>query len=120
LRAKYSCQSQPLRTFAGGAPRGNRNALKHGLFTTEDIEANCIVRPVRWIRGGRLVGGAFVSRLGKREASAVARTRSVETAFSSWAALGEKRGHIERVVAGEDGSAFLGYAASLAAVVRHG
>jgi hypothetical protein len=36
---------------------------------------NCIVRPVRWMRGGRLAGGpAFASRLGKREASAIPRT----------------------------------------------
>jgi hypothetical protein len=47
---------------------------------------NCIVRPAQWVRGGRLAKGAafageaaFGSRLGKREASATARTSSAET-----------------------------------------
>jgi uncharacterized protein YjcR len=28
---------------AGGAPRGNRNALKHGLYTAESIEARRMI-----------------------------------------------------------------------------
>jgi len=38
---------------------------------------NCIVRPVRWMRGGRLVDAGEItlsSRLGKRDASAISRT----------------------------------------------
>ncbi len=32
---------------AGGAPEGNRNALKHGLFTAKAIDVRRIVRELR-------------------------------------------------------------------------
>ncbi len=54
---------------------------------------NCIVRPVRWMRGGRLVDAGEItlsSRLGKRDASAISRTSPAGTACSSWAAFGAK------------------------------
>ncbi len=32
---------------AGGAPNGNRNAFKHGVYTAEAIEVRRIVRELR-------------------------------------------------------------------------
>jgi uncharacterized protein YjcR len=32
---------------AGGAPKGNRNAFKHGLYTAEAIEVRTIIRELR-------------------------------------------------------------------------
>jgi hypothetical protein len=58
---------------------------------------NCIVRLVRWMRGGRLAGGAtfagepaFASPLGKQEAAAIPRASSAEAPFSWCAAFGAK------------------------------
>jgi uncharacterized protein YjcR len=50
-RSRLQCRAPAVRGYAvcrmhgagGGAPRGNRNALKHGGFTTEAIETRRMV-----------------------------------------------------------------------------
>jgi len=58
-RSGKPCRSPAVRGFkvcrmhgaGGGAPRGNRDALKHGLYTAEAIEARRLVHEL--IRQGR-------------------------------------------------------------------
>jgi hypothetical protein len=76
---------QPSLPISDGVQGLDRLGLRPAL--------NCIVRPVRWMRGGRRVGTAGIglaSRLGKRDASAIPRTSSAGTESDPGIAFGAK------------------------------